>query len=64
MLFDAHIVVNTAAAHAGAYEIGFSFYSHELIRSVWRLLSPLAVFGAFAAWAWQQRRFGLYWLYF
>ena len=41
----------TPMGQHGTYSVGFGLYGHELIRSVWRLLSPLGLFAAFALWA-------------
>ena len=52
LFLDAQLVISNAGPEPhGQYSIGFGLYSHELIRSVWRLLSPLAVFAAFTLWA-------------
>jgi len=52
VFLDAQLMItNTGPEPHGQYSIGFGLYSHELIRSVWRLVSPLAVFAAFTLWA-------------
>ncbi len=53
MLLTANVTFNpgTGPGPHGSYMIGFGFALDHMIRSIWRLVAPLAVFFAFALWA-------------
>jgi hypothetical protein len=48
---DLTIAATAGPGPHGHYSIGFGLFGHEPVRSVWRLISPLAVFAGFALWA-------------
>jgi hypothetical protein len=52
IFFEATLTYTSATpiGQHGTYSVGFGYYGEHIVRSVWRLLSPLAVFGTFAAW--------------
>ena len=60
IFFEATLTYTSATpiGQHGTYSIGFGYYGEHIVRSVWRLLSPLAVFGAFALWMRTRRHLG------